>query len=234
MEKAGDSATAGGDWKEDIRKGNFEFNYNRNYPKAEEHYNDALKKDPKNVAALVNLSFLYSEYMFDLPDHFKKSLDISKQIIQIHPDSFESRSELIEDLIQVGEYEEARKYAQNVIDTEGSDKPYERNSDFLNAIHTLDRSGYQILNRFFKLCSYMLERNNEKEAEEALKEFISYYRRLGNDFRIKEEQWIFNGLVKAIEQSSASSITKFLLFSLINLLAGKRNAMDIITKPIPS
>jgi tetratricopeptide (TPR) repeat protein len=222
--------TAEGDWKEDIRKGNSEFYFNRNYPKAEGHYKDALKKDSKNVAALVNLSFLYSEYMFK----FNESLEISKQIKAIHPDSFESTSELIEDLIQVGEYEEARKYAQIVIDTDGSDKPYERNSDFLNAIHTLDRSGYQILNRFFKLCSYMLEGDNEKKGDEALNEFISYYRRLGNDFRIKEEQWIFNGLVRAIEQSSASYITKFLLFSLINLLAGKRNAMDIITKPIPS
>jgi tetratricopeptide (TPR) repeat protein len=220
--------TAGKDWKEDIRKGNSEFYVNRNYPKAEGHYKDALRKDPGNVAALVNLSFLHSEYIFKFDD---ESLKIPRQITEIRRGS-ESTSNLAERLIQAGKYEEALQRAEEVISTPpGSDRPYPRDSDFLN-IHTLDHSGYQVLNRFFKLCSYMLKGDDEM-SDKALEEFITYYRGLGNEFRIKDEQWIFNGLVKAIAQSPRGAMAKFLLYLLIDLLAGKRNAMDI-TRTIPS
>lgn len=214
--------TAAGDWRDDIVKGNSEF-YAGNYAEAEKYYTKVRNENKGNelalVPALVNLSFLYSEYMFK----FKESLEVSKQIIGIYTDS-ESRSNLVEDLIQVGEYGEARKYADAVIKTaEGVDNTYKRNSYFLNIL-TPDHSGYQILNKFFILCSYVLEGNNQK-GDEALNEFINYYRLLGKDFRIREEQWIFKGLVEAIAQSSASYIAKFLLYSLTDLLTGTRNAV---------
>jgi tetratricopeptide (TPR) repeat protein len=226
MEKAGDSVTAGGDGKEEILKGNVEFYDNRNYKEAAQFYKGIVDSDPKNVSARVNLGFLYSEYLFNPGE----SLKLSREVTMLQPDS-ESRSNLIEALIRAGLYEkeaqkhalyeEARKYAQEVIKTgEGDDNKGGRSPDFLNK-HTLDHSGYQILNRFFVLCSYMLEGDNDK-SNEALKEFIRYYRRLGKDFRIRDEQWIFNGLVKAVAESNASPIAKFLLYSLIDLLEGRK------------
>jgi tetratricopeptide (TPR) repeat protein len=215
--------TAAGDWRDDIVQGNSEF-YARNYVGAEKYYtkvrNENKGNEPALVPALVNLSFLYSEYMFKFDD----SLKISQEIMTIYADS-ESRSNLVEDLIQVGKYEEARKYAEEVLDTdEDADNTFKkRNSYFLNIL-TPDRSGYQILNRFFILCSYVLEGNNQK-GEEALNAFISYYQSLGKDFRIREEQWIFKGLVEAIDRSNASYIAKFFLDSLTDLLTGTRNAV---------
>jgi hypothetical protein len=226
MGKAGDSVTAGGDGKEEILKGDVEFYDNRNYEKAAQLYKEIVKSDTKYVSARVNLSFLYSEYLFN-PE---ESLKYAREVEKLQPNS-ESRSNLIEALIRAGLYkneaekhtlyEEARGYAQEVIKTgEGIDKKGGRSPDFLNK-DTLNYSGYQILNRFFVLCSYMLEGKYD-ESDGALKGFIRYYRRLGKDFRIRDEEWIFNGLVKAVAESNASSIAKFLLYSLIDLLEGRK------------
>lgn len=214
--------TAAGDWRDDIVKGNSEF-YAGNYTGAEEYYTKVRDSNKGNeqalVPALVNLSFLYSEYMF----RFEDSLKTSREIIGFYEDS-ESRSNLVEDLIQVAKYEEARKYAEVVKNTaKGDDNKYKRNSYFLNIL-TPDHSGYQTLSRFFILCSYVLEGNNQK-GNEALNEFISYYGPLGKDFTIRKEQWIFEGLRVAINRSNPSDMTRFLLISLTDLLTGTRNAV---------
>ena len=59
------------------------------------------------------------------------------------------------------------------------------------------------------------------EGDKKIKEFFEGYKGLDKDFRIEDEFWNFNGLIKAIENSSIITQKKRVLLDLINILRGQ-------------
>ncbi len=164
------------------------------YSEAEQCYNKALDLDPKNINALSDLSLLYSEFLYN----YEKALELKRRVLEIDPDNFLAKTNIVENLIKVGRYKEARKYALQVLD---------------ESLDTVK----QCIIKFLIFTSYLLEGNTTNGTNE----FFDYYSKLDKDFKIEEEQWIFRGLIKAINKSSVNVQTRFLLLSLIDLLQGK-------------
>jgi tetratricopeptide (TPR) repeat protein len=200
--------------KELILKGNGSYSKGF-YQDAERWYRQALELDQNNVFCMMNLNFLYAENLYK----FDECVKIMYKLVEIEP-GLETKSNLVESLLKVGNYEEARKYALEVINTpEEEHVVFKRDSPLLN-LYTLDYTGYQTLNRFFVLCSYLLEvdvTNGNKE----LVNFLSFYKQLKEDFKIEEKQWSFKGLINAIYDVKVNYLMKFVLYNIIDLLEGK-------------
>lgn len=197
-----------------ILKGNENY-YKGSYKDAELCYSQALELDPNNVFCLINLNFLYAEKFAKYED----SVKIMYRLLSIEP-GLETKSNLVESLLKVGNYKEARKYALEIINTpEDKHVIFKRDSPLLN-VYTLDYTGYQAVNRFFILCSYLLE-NDVTNGNKELINFLSFYKYLNEDFRIEEKQWVFNGLINTIHEADIDYLIKFVLYNTINLLEGK-------------
>jgi tetratricopeptide (TPR) repeat protein len=167
-----------------------------NYSEAEHCYNAALKLNPKDIDALSGLSVLYAEYM----DMYDKALQLAHRMLEINPD-FQAKTNIAENLIKVGRYEEGRKYALQVLN------------------ETQDTVS-QSINRFLISSSYLLENDTTNGAKELAK-VLGYYKNLNEDFKVEEEQWSFRGLINVISKSNTNLQTKFLLLTLIDLIHGK-------------
>jgi tetratricopeptide (TPR) repeat protein len=137
--------------------------------------------------ALINLNVIYAEKMKD----FSKSVEINEELLKMDK-SAEVKTNLAESLLRTGRYDEARKYASEVVNGQA---PSSKRDTAMIYPDVLDEKGYKTVNTFFILCSLLLEGN-------------------GN-FKISERQWIFDGLEAAINQSNASQNTKTALLAII-------------------
>jgi tetratricopeptide (TPR) repeat protein len=192
-----------------------EYYFKGQYENAEQYYKKALEIDKNNIFCLINLNFLYAEKL----NKFDESIKIMYKLLTIQP-GLETKSNLIESLLKVGDYKEARKFALEIIKTpEDEHVIFKRDSPLLN-VETLDYCGYQAISRFFIVCSYLLE-GNVFGGRDTLIKFFNYLRNTKEDFKIEEKQWAFSGLIAKIHKSYVDYQSKFILYTLIDLLQGK-------------
>jgi tetratricopeptide (TPR) repeat protein len=163
-----------------------------NYKDAEQFYKKVIE-DPDQYnkrCALINLNVLYGE----ASQEFSKSVEVNQKLLEID-NSSEAKTNLAESLLRDRKYEEARKYALEVVNASRHDPGERDKADMLYPDH-LDEKGYKTINTFFTLCSYLLE---------------------GSDnFKIPDEKWLFAGLAKSINDSNASDKTKKALLAVID------------------
>jgi tetratricopeptide (TPR) repeat protein len=137
--------------------------------------------------ALVNLNIIYGEKK---PD-FSKSVEINEEILKIDKSS-EAKTNLAESLLRVGRYQDARKHALEVVNSQSNTGS--KRDDAMIYPDVLNEKGYKTVNTFFTLCSFLLDDN----------------------FKIPDSQWMFDGLVTAIDGSNAGPKTKSALRAIIN------------------
>ena len=125
---------------------------------------------------------------------FSKSVEVNQKLLEID-DSSEAKTNLAESLLRDRKYEEARKYALDVVNAPKHTIGERDDTDMLYPDH-LDDKGYKTVNTLFTLCSYLLEENN--------------------NFKIPDEKWLFVGLAKSINDSNASDKTKKALLAVID------------------
>ena len=163
-----------------------------NYKDAEQYYKKAID-DPDHYykrCALINLGVIYGEKSLQ----FSKSVEVNRKLLEMDQSS-ETKTNLAESLLKDGKYEEARKYALELVNAPKYTSGERDDTDMLYP-DALDDNGYKIINTFFTLCSYLLE---------------------GNDnFKIPDEKWLFLGLSKSINDSKASDKTKKALLAIID------------------
>jgi tetratricopeptide (TPR) repeat protein len=175
------------------------------YEAAERIYKQALRRD------LINLNILYGEKL----NKFREAVEINRMRIKID-DTLEAKTNLVESLLKAGHYEDARMYASQVMNTQkdNAKEDNERDPLMLYQDH-LNYDGYQIINIFFILCSYLLEGDITKGREE----FIKLDKSINEGFKIKKEQWVFEGLAKSVS-ANVNVQTKEVILTVIKLLEG--------------
>jgi tetratricopeptide (TPR) repeat protein len=171
----------------------------RNYESAIRSYETVIKLDSNNEQALEQLGSLYADYVYNFP----KALEQSKKLVLLKDDA-PSRLNLVEDLIKTGMFQESRKYANDVL---------------IRLAPTSDNIR-KVITKFMILCSYVLEQDVIR-ADKELISFTDYVGNASKDLSVQEERWVFNGLKYVIFDSKISYQSKFLLFTLIDLLGGK-------------
>jgi tetratricopeptide (TPR) repeat protein len=147
------------------------------YREAATILNQVLVYDSNNIRALESLHQLYSNYTFE----FDKSLSTAKKLFDLQPNP-ERKIMLAEDFIKSGKYKKGRQLALEA----KKEVPWEK----------IKR---QCIIRLLILSSYLLEGDSVKGNRE-LADFINFYEILEN-FKIDENEWNFNGLVRAINAS---------------------------------
>lgn len=191
-------------------KGNKSY-HKSEYEAAEQYYKEALRP------ALINLNVLYGEKLHKFPE----SVEINRQLIKID-DSLEAKTNLVESLLRVGNYEEARKYASEVMNTREDQHKVSKRYSLMLYPSALDYEGYQTINIFFIICSYLLEGDITNGRKE-LGNFLNHIRR---SFEIGKEQWIFEGLAKSVDDSRVNDEIKEVILTIIKLLQGKISKDD--------
>ena len=176
------------------------------YDEAAELFNKILAFDPANISALDSLHLLYSNYTFE----FDKSLPIAMKLFEIQPTP-ERKMVLAEDFIKTGKYKRGRELAFEV------KKEIPEN-----------KIRRQSIIRFLILSSYLMEGDSIK-GNEQLSNFLSYYEEQ-ESFKIEEDEWNFEGLIKAVNPKSSVSYTKTILIDLIDLLRGKGDRGKILAR----
>ena len=168
-------------------------------------FNKILAFDPANISALDSLHLLYSNYTFE----FDKSLPIAMKLFEIQPTP-ERKMVLAEDFIKSGKYKRGRELAFEV-KREIPENKIRRQS----------------IIRFLILSSYLMEGDSIK-GNEQLSDFLRYYKEQ-ESFKI-EDEWNFEGLIKAVNPNSTVWYTKTILIDLIDLLRGKGDRGKILAR----
>ena len=176
------------------------------YDAAARLLNRILAANPNEIRALDSLRQLYSNYTFE----FDKALSTATKLFKIQPTP-ETKTMLAEDFIKSGKYKKGRELAIEA-KSETPENKIKR----------------QCTIRLLILLSYFLEDNIIK-GKKQLFDFLNYYREL-EYFEIDENEWNFNGLIKAINVNSSNSITKLILTDLIELLRAKRGRDKILAR----
>ena len=167
-----------------------------NYSESAKYYEQALAQNPKDTMILTELRQIFSNYTYE----YSKAIEIDLKLVQMNPDN-KNQMMLAEDYIKMGKYANGRKLAIQIM-KEVPENRIRRHS----------------ILKLLILSSYLLEGNSNK-GNEYLTEFINYYKEQEN-FVIPEEEWNFNGLIKAKDTSKLSKNTKSLLSDTIELLKG--------------
>jgi tetratricopeptide (TPR) repeat protein len=173
-------------------------------------YDKVLKIDPDNAFALQELHLIYSNYTYD----FDQALLTAYKLLENQP-TWKNKARLAEDLVKIGRYNEGRKVAIQALSTIPPDQV----------------KGQSIL-RFLVLSSYLLK-GDSKNGNKELVTFLDYYKKLEDDFRIEETEWVFNGW-DASAHSNASIDEKAILMSIINLLQAKAEEKGTVATRLAS
>jgi YVTN family beta-propeller protein len=167
------------------------------YPEAIKCYNQAAALSPNDVAILTELREIYSNHTYE----YNKALENALKLNQKNHDSL-TEIMVAEDFIKSGDNSEGRKHAN-------------RASSITPAKSVKLRS----IIEYLILCSYFMQ-GKTLEGDKKIKEFFEGYKSLDKGFRIEDEFWNFNGLIKAIERSSINDRKRRVLLDLINILRG--------------
>ncbi len=179
------------------------FNRQGKYKEAEQDYKKALKLDPGNIAALRNLSYLYSDSKYE----YDKALEYCRKLYEANP-NIEWTTYLAETYIKAQKYDLARIYSKKALEKKIGKE------DIL----------YESINKFFIVCSHLLGGDIDIGREE-LRNFLHYWEKLGGTFNIEESKWVFKGLEQAISDNEADPQVKLILMNLIKLLKGNKDSL---------
>lgn len=166
----------------------------RYFKKAVKLYKQYLEIIPEDHEVLSNLSLIYGDY---LGDH-KKALSVSEKIMAIQPDNITLLG-MVEDLLALERYEDARSAANDVI---------EKSDDI----------GLQLISRFYILMSYGVE--GSPEFNKQVKNFVKHYKKLTRNFMLKEGAWVFRGIKRIIQRAGIDVVTEFVLLTMLDLITG--------------
>jgi superkiller protein 3 len=167
------------------------------YPEAIKCYNQAAALSPNDMTILTELREIYSNHTYE----YDKALENALKLNQKNHDSL-TEIMVAEDFIKSGNNMEGRKHAN-------------RASSIIPAKSVKLRS----IAEYLILCSYYMQ-GKILEGDKKIKEFFEGYKSLDKGFRIEDEFWNFNGLIKAIERSSINDRKRRVLLDLINILRG--------------
>jgi YVTN family beta-propeller protein len=179
-----------------LRKARIKFE-RHGYAEAIECYNQALTLSPDDIEITTELRQIYSNHTYE----YEKALGIALKLNNISQDSRPIMM-LAEDYIKTGNYEKGRKQAEKALTV------IPRNSVKLRSIV-----------EYLILALYYLE-SNFIAGDRETKKFFEGYTSLDEGFRIEQEFWDFNGILKVIHNSSISTQKKRVLFDLTNILRG--------------
>jgi tetratricopeptide (TPR) repeat protein len=203
---------------EHLDRGN-EAYHNGNHNDAERFYNNAnISSTPHQLCALINLNVVLGEQLYKFPE----SVEVNLKRLNIDK-SEEAKTNLAESLLRVGKYEQARKYALEVMNapeyTIG-----ERDSHIL--YQGTPVKGYKTINTFFILCSYLLsgDKTSARKELDNLKSHIMETSKFG------QEEWIFKGLRKSVKDSNVNGETKNVILAIIDSLEGQTSKEEAIRK----
>lgn len=167
-----------------------------NYSEAEICFDEVVKINPINIDALNGLRYIYSE----IKQEYYKALQLSQTLLKLKP-SLEAKVNLAENLIEVGRFEDGRKYA-------------------LQALTETQDVLIKCVTRLLILSSYILE-DDESNSRMEYAKFFEFYMNVNMDFKIEETQWSLRGLINVISKSGNNIQKKFLLLTLIDIIQGK-------------
>lgn len=193
---------------------------NGNHSDAEQFYNKAkTSQTPHQLCALINLNVVLGEQLYKFPE----SVEVNRKRLEMDKSS-EAKTNLAESLLRVGKYEEARKYALEVVNA-SEHTTGERDSHILHQ-GTPTKEGYKTINTFFILCSYLLA----GDTTSARKELDSFKSHIKEKSKFGQEEWIFKGLAKSVNDSSVNEETKKVILAIIDSLEGKISKEEAIRK----
>jgi tetratricopeptide (TPR) repeat protein len=181
------------------------LNKKGNYKGAEECYLKALELDPDNISGIRNLANLYSDSL----NLYEKALPLSMQLYTFKPNA-ESATYLAETYIKARRFNKSRYYSTKVLNELAKGDPF-----------------YEYVNRFFIMCSYLLEGKISRGAIQ-VREFLDYWEKIAGKITIQDKRWVFKGLKNAIRNSNADQKIQILLFKLIYLIEGKERDSENI------
>jgi tetratricopeptide (TPR) repeat protein len=171
-----------------------------NYSAAEKYLLDAIEVDPDSKEALRELGCFYSDHTFE----YEKAIEIERRLLRLDPQNYIRKLSLAEDLVGLGDYAKAMKYALEVV------PEARRTKDTIT----------ECIARFLVLVSHVLKSSKDRR-DAALEDFLDYYHKLDAGFTIDENWWIFRGLTNAIINSRASLQARIILVVLLQILQGE-------------
>ena len=129
---------------------------------------------------------------------------MEQRLLDLDPGNYIIELSLAEDLIGLGKYEKARELALGVVSKAQAEK------DII----------IECIARFFILVSYSLKAERGKN-DTIFENYLNYYQKLGEDFKVDESWWIFKGLHNTIINSRSSIQTKIILIVLLKIIQGE-------------
>jgi tetratricopeptide (TPR) repeat protein len=170
------------------------------YSEAKYYFNRVLTLDKYNLDALHNLALIYTDHTYE----YHEALEIDRRLLEIDPEDVSAKLGIIEDLIEIGEFKNARKLASRY------SKDFKESAD------------HKIID-FFLLTSYLLE-GNASEGNRLLQVFFEKYLKFEKEIIIRD--MVFDGLINFINNYKTNLGIKFLLIAILDLLQGKLNIND--------
>ena len=154
----------------------------------------SVARDP--VLPLMNLNLLYSDYTLEE----QKGLEVTRRLMQLEPTSTRHTA-CAELLLRMGNYSGAREEVRAV------------QADATEAIRSIAE--------FLQFASDALEGT----LEEGNASCAGLVRRFSEKDRkpVTEKEYYFRGLTKRVVESSAGSMNKFVVLTMLDLLTGKLN-----------
>jgi len=168
------------------------------YDEAIEIYQKALAIDPGDADLYNSLGFIYHEKKFD----FEKAFQMFSKSYKINPEDISTKANLAEANLTNRQFTKAFSIANELL----------AKKDIPNK--------YRVAMRFVTTSSLLLQKN-ESEAKIELKEFVSYYKSLPEDFQM---DWSFAGIESFIQSYKEIDKRKYdLLIEIIKILKSTKS-----------
>lgn len=161
------------------------------YKQAIEFLEKAVEKNPKHLGTLDQLTYLYSDCIFDQ----EKALFFARKAFELYPSAPIPRANIAEVLAKVGQFEEARQIAEKAL--------------------SMHEGNHRItLPLYITLAYSHFSENNEQKGEEYLKRIYEEHSRLPKGFK---RSWNYNGIEKAMNNQKIPEVIKVKLFDALNI-----------------
>lgn len=174
----------------------------RRYDDALVALDEAIRLDPKYGSAYFERGAIYHDNLFK----YGESYEDSKQAHLLEPDRTADTADLAEAALTAGRFEEAQNLASKLLAAEQDAK-------------TLDTS--ENLAMRFVVISALLLQGKPGQAKPQLEEFVSYYKRIGADFK---NDWNYSGTRNFITHSVIEKSSKNVMLQLADLLEQRPQA----------
>ena len=170
--------------------------YIGDYKYAEECFQMALTLDPKNIEAIAGIIVIKSDFNFD----HTIALQISKQWLELDPDSIAARINYVEVLLKNLLCEDALREIDKLL---------------IRPLNDFD----ECLLKFFRLCSCVLLDNDRIDKELII--LVNALKSKSKPIIFSENRWYFRGLTQVVQLKAPRDSGKFILLTILDVLQGK-------------